>query len=260
MSETPSVLAEAAPRATGIRRRRLYEDVAERLEMLINEGVYAPGTELPSERALMQEFGVGRPAIREALFALQKMGLLHLSPGERPRVQEPTRDVIIDSIRGALNRFMTQSSGLRHFQRARIFFEVGIVREAACNASATDLEAIATALAENRAALNSPRRFEETDVAFHMALAKTAHNPLFLVLYDAMFEWLYSQRTVTLGIAGQAVIALRAHEQIAAAILARDPDAAEAAMRSHLEQGHQLYWQIMEPNAPITDDESAPSR
>jgi GntR family transcriptional repressor for pyruvate dehydrogenase complex len=247
MSKVSALSAATAPRIAGIRRRRLYEDVAERLEMLINEGVYPRGSELPSERALMQEFGVGRPAIREALFALQKMGLLHLSPGERPRVQEPARDVIIDSMRGALNRFMTQADGLRQFQRARVFFEVGIVRDAARQATASDLEALSAALAENRAALNSPRRFEETDVAFHLALANTAHNPLFLVIHDAMFEWLYSQRTVTLSVAGQAAVALRAHERITDAILARDPEAAETAMRDHLWQGHKLYWDIIEP-------------
>ena len=248
MAEGPIPFRGKTVPNTRIRRRRLYEDVAERLETLINEGVYPPGTELPSERALMQEFGVGRPAIREALFALQRMGLLHLSAGERPRVQEPARDVIIDSMRGAVNRFMTQPGGLEQFQRARIFFEIGIVRDAARYASAADLESIATALAENRAALGSPRRFEETDVAFHFTLAKTARNPLFLVIHDAMFEWLYSQRTVTLAVTGQALFALQAHERITAAIAARDPDAAEEAMRLHLEHGHKLYWDIVRPD------------
>ena len=247
MTRAPSLPTGSAAPQTRIRRRRLYEDIAERLETLINEGVYAPGTELPSERVLMQEFGVGRPAIREALFALQRMGLLHLSAGERPRVQEPARDVIIDSMRGAVNRFMAQPGGLRQFQRARIFFEVGIVRDAARHASAADLESIEAALAENRAALGSPRRFEETDVAFHLTLATTARNSLFLVIHDAMFEWLYSQRTVTLAVAGQALFALQAHEKITKAIATRDADAAEEAMRAHLEHGHKLYWDIIRP-------------
>ncbi len=263
MPKTPHPPAGSAPQPTRIRRRRLYEDVAEQLEALINEGVYAPGSELPSERTLMQQFGVGRPAIREALFALRKMGLLHLSAGERPRVQEPARDVIIDSMRGALNRFMAQPGGLQQFQRARIFFEVGIVRDAARHGSEDDLARIAAALEDNRAALGLPRRFEETDVAFHFTLATTAHNPLFLVIHEAMFEWLYSQRTVTLAVAGQARLALQAHERITQAIRARDADAAEAAMRAHLEQGHKLYWDIMQPggaHGPDPTAEDVPAR
>jgi DNA-binding FadR family transcriptional regulator len=51
---------------TIIRRRKIYEDVAGRLEGLIHEGRYRPGDQLPSERELMQMFGVGRPAVREA--------------------------------------------------------------------------------------------------------------------------------------------------------------------------------------------------
>ena len=228
-----------------IRRRRLYEDVVERLETLINDGVYPPGSELPSERTLMQEFGTGRPAIREALFALQKMGILQLSPGERPRVQEPGGSVILDSMRGAVTRFIGQPGGLRQFQRARVFFEAGIAREVASHATERDVEELSAALEVNRASVGSPRRFEETDVAFHFCLARIAHNPLFIVIHDAMFEWLYSQRTVTLGFPGQIEFALAAHQRITDGILARDPDRAERAMREHLEHGHMLYWNIM---------------
>ena len=219
--------------------------MAERLEALINDGVYPPGSELPSERMLMAEFGTGRPAIREALFALQNMGLLRLSPGERPRVQEPGGSIILDQTRGAATRFIGQPGGLRQFQRARVFFEAGIAREVATHASERDLDELDAALAANRAAAASPRRFEETDVAFHFCLAKLAHNPLFTAIHDAMFEWLYSQRTVTLGFPGQIEFALAAHEKIADGILNRDPDRAERAMREHLEHGHMLYWNIV---------------
>ncbi len=236
----------AAARGGRIRRRRLYEDVVERLETLINDGVYAPGAELPSERALMKEFGTGRPAIREALFALQKMGLLQLSPGERPRVQEPGGAVVLESMRGAVGRLMSQPGGLRQFQRARVFFEAGIAREISQHATARDLDELRAALDANRASLGNPRRFEETDVAFHLCLARIAHNPLFIVIHDAMFEWLYSQRTVTLGFPGQTEFAFAAHERITQAVLSGDPDHAEAAMREHLEHGHKLYWTMMQ--------------
>jgi hypothetical protein len=57
-----------------IRRRKLYEDVADHLDKLIQAGAYAPSDLLPSERDLMKHFGVGRPAVREALFHLREMG------------------------------------------------------------------------------------------------------------------------------------------------------------------------------------------
>ena len=59
-----------------IRRRKLYEEVALRIEELIREEQLDPGDQLPSERELMATFGVGRSAVREALLSLQKMGLV----------------------------------------------------------------------------------------------------------------------------------------------------------------------------------------
>ena len=249
--------AGGASRSRPVRRRRLYEEVVERLEALINDGVYPPGSALPPERALMQEFGTGRPAIREALFALQKMGLLRLSPGERPRVQQPGGSVILDSMHGAVTRFVGQPGGLRQFQRARVFFEAGIAREVSVHATGRDHDELKDALEANRASRATPRRFEETDVAFHLCLARMAHNPLFVVIHDAMFEWLYSQRTVTLGFPGQIDYAFAAHERITAAILERDADGAERAMREHLEHGHMLYWNIMTQAELAVGDASA---
>jgi GntR family transcriptional regulator, sialic acid-inducible nan operon repressor len=69
-----------------IRPQKLYEQVAHRLEARILDQTYSPGDLIPSERDLMREFGVGRPAVREALFHLKNMGLIELRSGERAMV------------------------------------------------------------------------------------------------------------------------------------------------------------------------------
>jgi DNA-binding FadR family transcriptional regulator len=53
-----------------IRRRKLYEEVADHLERMIRDGQYAPSDQLPSERDLMRQFGVGRPAVRARRFSI----------------------------------------------------------------------------------------------------------------------------------------------------------------------------------------------
>ena len=83
---------------TVIRRRKLYEDIAQHLEQRIRDQDVAPGDQLPSERDLMREFGVGRPAVREALFHLQKMGLVELRSGGRARATRPTPKMVVESL------------------------------------------------------------------------------------------------------------------------------------------------------------------
>lgn len=241
-----------------LKRRRLYEDVVDHLAARIHDGTYGPGQELPSERALMAELGVGRPAIREALFALQTMGLLVLRAGERPKVIEPTHDVVLGSIRGPVQRMMAQPGGLRHFQQARLFFEVGIVREAAAIARPADLDRLEQALLANKEALGAVTPFERTDVAFHYVLAQIPQNPVFLAMHDAMFDWLYAQRSITLRVPNQIAIAYREHEEIFHAIRDCNPDRAERALRAHLTRGHTLYWQLKGDEATSSRKESAP--
>jgi GntR family transcriptional regulator, sialic acid-inducible nan operon repressor len=232
--------------AKPIARRRLYEGVVEHLETQIHDGVYAPGDELPSERKLMQDLGVGRPAIREALFALQKMGLVALSSGERPRVIEPSQEAVMEAMRGPIQRMINKPGGLKDFQRARIFFEVGIAREAAAHATPEDMEALQRALKDNLEAVGRTSLFERTDAEFHLALARISRNPIFLAIHDAVFGWLHDQRRVTLAVANQIDNVCREHEEIFAAIRDCNPDRAERAMRGHLMRGHKLYWSLME--------------
>src|SRR5690348_7773113 len=85
-----------------IQRRKLSREILDRLIAAITAGEFPPGTRLPSERELMLQFAVGRPAIREAMQALEQMGLVRISHGERARVVDPTPDAIIDQISTAM--------------------------------------------------------------------------------------------------------------------------------------------------------------
>jgi GntR family transcriptional regulator, sialic acid-inducible nan operon repressor len=99
--QTPRQQTGDARTSVPIRRRKLYEDVVARLERLIHSEELKPGEALPSERDLMLQFGVGRPAIREALFALGRMGLIEVANGERARVSNPTPRTLIGELSGA---------------------------------------------------------------------------------------------------------------------------------------------------------------
>lgn len=229
-----------------IRRRKLYEEVVVRLESLIHDGELKPGDPLPSERDLMLHFGVGRPAIREALFALHRMGLVVVANGERPRVSSPTPKTLLGELSGAARLMLAKAEGMHHFQQARALFECALAEEAARVAAPSDVLALERALAANHAAIGDDVRFMRSDVAFHFAIATIPRNPIYVALHEAIVEWLVDQRSVSLRRAGTDLLAYESHRAIFAAIAARDPAAAGAAMRRHLAEIADRYWKVKE--------------
>jgi DNA-binding FadR family transcriptional regulator len=226
-----------------VRQRKLSEDVAAHLERMIREGELTEADRLPSERELMQHFGVGRPSIREALLRLSKMGLVEVRSGERARVTRPTPQFVIDALSVTARHMISAPGGVHDFQSARIFFEVGLARNAAATATDEDIRNLAEALEVNRLSIGDLRAFEKTDVDFHYVLAVMTHNPIFMAIHAALAEWLLEQRRTTLA-DGEDVRAFEAHRKIYGAIAARDPDRAEKEMRLHLEHVARRYAEL----------------
>lgn len=233
-----------APARAPIRRRKLYEDVALRIEEMIREGRYAVGDNLPSERELMEELGVGRSAVREALMSLNRMGLVAVNSGERARVTAPTARFLVSELSGAARLLLAQPGGVRSFQEARALLEIGLCRVAAQRATESDLQMLKAALETNRAAINDPAAFVRTDVAFHYAIAAISRSSIFISVHDAVVEWLQEQRSTALRARGTAELAYAAHQRIFDAIAAHDPAAAEAAMEDHLNAIVEVYWDV----------------
>lgn len=236
----------------GIRRRKLYEDIASELERRINVGDYVPGDHLPSERKIMEEFGVGRPAVREALFALRKMGLVSVKSGEPARVTAPTPDVLIGELSGAARSLMATNEGVRMFQDARVLLEVALVRHAAANANPKDIAALREALSANQIAVQDRRSFNETDNIFHSRIVEIARNPVINATYSGLSEWLFEQRQIAMLYPGSPHKAVEAHTRIFEAIATADEQAAEEAMRAHLKDVIEQYWSVWEARLSLT--------
>lgn len=229
--------------ATPIRRRKLYEEVAARIEAMVHEGRFGPGDQLPSERELMETFGVGRSAVREAMLSLQRMGLVAVSSGERSRVLAPSAKALVGELSGAARLLLSQAGGVERFQEARALFEIGLARLAAQLATEDDLANLRATLAANREAIGNQQRFQQTDVAFHFAIAAIPGNPIFTSLHEAVVEWLTEQRATSGRVPGAGEAAFAAHVRIYEAIAAHDAVAAQDAMQRHLEAVVALYWQ-----------------
>jgi DNA-binding FadR family transcriptional regulator len=133
-------------------RRKLSDEVFDRLKAFITTGELQPGDAMPSERDLMERFGVGPPAIREAMRQLSNMGLLTISHGERAKVRQPTAKSIFQQLDAAAHIMLSTSpDSLEHLKEARRFFERGMVGEAAAKPTPLDIVALRETLNRQRA-------------------------------------------------------------------------------------------------------------
>lgn len=221
--------------------RRLSELVEARLGAMIRSGEVAEGEALPSERQLMELFEVGRPSVREALFALQRKGLVKLRRGSSPVVSRPSPAHLLKELGDVAGELIESQDGVRHFDQARLFIETSIARHAAVHADEAALARIAAALAANEAAIGHAVRFVKTDVAFHRVLTETTGNPVLLAMHDAMVEWVILRRPAVADPTPHNRNSFERHRAIVAAIVARDPEAAGRLMQIHLEEAATAY-------------------
>jgi DNA-binding FadR family transcriptional regulator len=223
-------------------RRKLSQDVFDRLIERINKGEFTTGGLLPSERHLMEEFQVGRPAVREALQDLQRMGLVAITRGEGARLIEPTTSSVLSQIAVTVHHVLASSSqNLQHLKDARMFFEVGMVRLAAARATPDDVAALSRCIGEKDKSVAEFSAFMRGDMAFHRQIAMITGNPIFVSVSEALLAWLSEYHVGELRKLGREQQTLREHRQIVDCIAAHDVDGAAAAMMAHQTRASDLY-------------------
>lgn len=231
--------------AETIQRKKLYEHVLERLMERIRSGEIAPGAQLPSERELMEEYGVGRPAVREALQALERSGIVEIAHGERARVVVPTAERLLAQVAGgAMHLLRTQPQTLEYLKDARLFLETGTARMAAERATEEQVARLRLAVAQHRASMVNLELFIERDMAFHREVAGISGNPIYPTIVEALFRWASEYYQTMVRAPGAEELTLAEHERIVDAIAAHDPDAAAEAMRAHLIRSSVLYQRL----------------
>lgn len=209
-----------------------WEDAVATLRGFISEGRYAPGDRLPPERELIGRLSMSRTTLRRALDALEREGAIWRHVGKGTFIA--SREMISGT--GNLAELSQQVTPVQ-LMRARLSLEPAIAREAAINAS--EEAVLRLRLAKDRAAnAQNWDSYEAQDDSFHRTIAEAADNILLLSLFDHL-------NAVRRAVAWNSVVrssnrpardhsSFGEHEEITAAIEARDPAAAHAAMRKHL--------------------------
>ncbi|WP_197280879.1 transcriptional regulator NanR [Bosea vaviloviae] len=239
------VESEHAVTTEPIPRRKLHQEVLDRLMARIQAGEFAPGEQLPSERELMEAYGVGRPSIREALQQLERSGIVGISHGERARMLLPTAHAVVEQMTGAARYLLSvEPRTLDHLKEARVLLEAGVARLAAQRADAQGLALLRQRLDEHRQA--SLDDFLQRDIAFHRQIAAMSGNPVFPAAVEGMLAWLGAYYRSLVRAPGAESLTLQEHQRIHDAIAAGQPDAAAQAMTDHLNRANALYRRFSE--------------
>jgi DNA-binding FadR family transcriptional regulator len=166
---------------TPIKKISLSEEVAKQLQHQITSGKYTLGQKLPCEPKLMEEFGVGRSSIREAVRVLANAGIVRVQQG---------LGTFIEFKNGATVPWYERLRDAKGYElnEVRQLLELKIAEKAALNRNAKDIATLKKLLQKRyQAAMNNdPDECIEADIRFHIAIADAAKNDILADLYKTI--------------------------------------------------------------------------
>lgn len=207
---------------------RLYQKIARQLILALQSGDFALGDRMPAERDLAKRFGVSRPVVREALLALEVLGLIEVRVGSGAYV-------VRLSARESQPEFSVSPFEL---VEARKLFEgeaAALAAEHITDEQLAELEQLVSAIEDENAQADGK---EEADEAFHKLIAKATCNGAVEQQIAQLWQLRSSSPECAL-LQQKARVAnvkpvVEEHMRIVEALRARDPAAARDAMRAHL--------------------------
>ena len=217
------------------RKMTAVESVVSTLEDRIYSGQLKDGQMLPAERELIDEFEISRTVARESIRILEGKGLIDVRPRHRPIVRTPDVDSVLGALNGLVQHLTKREGGVRQIFDMRIFVEAGLVRSAATEAQKSHISRLKKALEKNGKSIHDSVEFYETDTEFHAALYSIPGNPVFPALHRSFCKWLKWHWQQMPRLPERNARNYESHKRILEAVLDRDPDQAEMALRTHLD-------------------------
>ena len=206
--------------------RQVYDQM---LDNILN-GVWPPGTKLPSENELGQMFGVSRVPIREALRKLNTMGITQTRQGEGSFVLMVTPGMFMNSL---LPMLVWNRKSMMDILEYRRIVEPENAALAALHADEDDIVNIAATIEDINRIGRPALEFAIADMKFHLDIARATKNSLLFnvsnVIRDVMVSY-YRKINELMGIDR----ALKYHRLIFEAIRDKDPEQARRWMQEHI--------------------------
>ena len=200
------------------------------LEMILS-GEYQAGDRLPPERILVEQIGVSRTVVREALNLLEAKGLIRIEHGRGAVVSADGAHALHKNLSFLLRM---QPGTLWELMEMRKALEVEVAGLAAERATAEDIATMRAKLDRMRENIDAPEGYVHADVGFHEMLTRSARNRVLLMMMEPIVDLLLASRRMTGSKEANAKRALRAHEAILKRVEAKDVEGARTEMRKHM--------------------------
>lgn len=214
-----------------IKSTRIYEEIVRQIKLMIGEGRLKSGDQLPPERDLAEKFVVSRTSVREALRALESLGLVEIRPGEGTFVRQVSVEALIEPLALVM---LSQREAIGELFEARRLLEPSIAGLAARRATPDEIHEMERILDDQSKEIAAGRTGIAQDAQFHAAIGTAAHNRAITRLVHAIMDLLTQSREESLNTPGRPERSHQDHRRILEAIARRDDSGAEHAMREHL--------------------------
>lgn len=240
-----------------LREKRAFEEVADRVREMLEEGTLKVGDRLPPERELSKQLNVSRSILREALRVLENAGLLELKPGKGGGAFVSAGNThAVSEHMGDLLR--VGGISLAHLTEARAWIEEVVVRVACERAQEEDFEALEANVrrAEQLFAENRMMEKLEVNIEFHNVLAAATKNPVLVMMTQTLGGVMHGFAKRLGAETTRSVI--RSRSRFIELLRARDADAAVMEMHEHLKSIQAVYMRFAEAKG-MADLKLAPS-
>lgn len=217
-----------------IEHTRVSEEAVDQIVSLIRSRQLSPGDRLPGERQLVDDLGISRTSVREALRSLEGMGLIEVRAGVGAFVKHP----ISEFVEGALPpRLLIDRQTLKKLYELREVIETGAVAIAAHTATDDDLGTIRQELEQMEAcyAGDDLDGMVNADIALHRAILVATGNDILVRVMDNIADLLKEMRRASLSIREGVPLTIAGHRAILEALEKRQPAEARRAMQEHLQ-------------------------
>ncbi len=217
------------------REQRLFERVAEKIMLLIDDDVWQAGDRLPAERELAQGFGVSRTVVREAVKVLEARGVLESVSGSGVFVRAADSDIVTRSFQTYL-QLLSDANVEPKIAEIRRVLETEIAALAAERSTAEQHAELTRICREMREYAASARTLADLDFRLHLSLAHATQNDLFSVLLTPLMEQLRDFFFIHWdSYEGPVEPVLASHEAVVQAVIDGDAGKARQKMIEHLD-------------------------